>query len=95
MPESRAELATASRETRLTVIINRTVELMEDLGNVNSRLIAMKGRILGQFDDAPVEINRAVEATDRPVIDQLDAMLDRIGGEIVEAKRHIAALEEL
>lgn len=96
MSESRAELATASRETRMTVAINRAEELMEDLGNVNSRLIAMKGRLLGQFDDSPAEATvRAVEATDRPIIDQFDAMLDRIGGEITEAKRHIAALEDL
>ena len=96
MSESRAELATASRETRLTVCLNSMRELMDDLANVNHRLIAMKGRLLGQFDDAPPsDPVRAVEATDRPVIDEVDHQLQRIGGEITEAKRHIAALEEL
>ncbi len=96
MSESRAELATASRETRLTVVLNSMRELMEDLGNVNSRLTAMKGRLLGKIDDAPVQENiRAVEASDRPIIDEVDHQLVRIGAEISEAKRHIAELEEL
>jgi hypothetical protein len=86
--------ATASSETRLTITINGTRELMQDLENLNHRLTAIKGRLLGQFDDPSPPINKEVEP-DRPVVDQLDYMLSRISDKISEAKQHTAALEEL
>jgi len=94
MSTSNAEMATASRETRMTVAINAIAELACDLDNVNSRLSAIKGRLLGQYDDIPSPINAEVEP-DRSVIDNLDYRLRMLGEQITQAKAHIASLEEL
>ena len=91
---SESQLATASRETRMSIAINAIAELACDLDNVNSRLSAIKGRLLGQFDDIPTPINAEVEP-DRSVIDNLDYRLRMLSEQIVQAKSHIAGLEEL
>ncbi len=88
------QLATASRETRITIAINAIQELACDLDNVNSRLSSIKGRLLGQFDDIPTPINAEVEP-ERSVIDNLDYRLRMLSEQIIQAKSHIAALEEL
>ena len=92
---SEAQLETASaRETRLSIAINAIAELAADLDNVNHRLSAIKGRILGQFDDIPSPINAEVEP-DRSVLDNIDYRLRMLSEQIIQAKAHIAALEEL
>ena len=94
MSTANAEHVTASRETRMTIAINAIAELAVDLDNVNSRLNSMKGRLLGQHDDIPTPINAEVEP-DRSVIDNLDYRLRMLSEQIIQAKSHIAALEEL
>lgn len=91
---SEVATAVASRETRMTIALNTIAELAVDLDNVNSRLSSIKGRLLGQFDDIPTPINAEVEP-DRSVIDNLDYRLRMVSEQIVQAKSHIASLEEL
>jgi len=91
---SNAELATAARETRITVALNAIAELSSDLDNVNHRLSAIKGRLLGQFDECSAPINKEVEP-DRSVIDDLDYRLRMLNEQIVRVNGHIAVLEEL
>jgi hypothetical protein len=88
------ETACAARESRMSIAINSIAELAQDLDNVNNRLSAIKGRLLGQFDDIPTPINAEVEP-DRSVIDNLDYRLRMLSEQIIQAKSHIAGLEEL
>lgn len=91
---SEAQLATAARESRMSIAINAIAELAQDLDNVNSRLSSMKGRLLGQYDDIPTPINAEVEP-DRSVIDNLDYRLRMLSEQVIQAKSHLAGLEEL
>lgn len=88
------ETACAARETRMSIAINAIAELACDLDNVNNRLSAIKGRMLGYFDDVPAPIDAEVEP-DRSVIDNLDYRLRMLSEQITQAKSHIASLEEL
>lgn len=84
----------ACRETRLTIAMNGIAELAQDLDNVNNRLSAIKGRVLGYHDDIPAPINKEIEP-DRSVMDDLDYRIRMVSEQITQAKSHIASLEEL
>ncbi len=91
---SEAQLGTASRESRTTIALNSIAELSSDLDNVNHRLSAIKGRLLGCFDDIPQPTNAEVEP-DRSVLDNVDYRLRMLSEQVIQAKSHIAKLEEL